>query len=348
MSCFHKLNLPGRIYTSGFAAFLPLRKCAYNGAVLAPHALQILDLRQIQSRTLDHVFDEEVRYWKEDLYWDYRPSIDLIRRFIDSRALGGYVAVENGQPAGYGFYVLDDRKGLIGGLFASAKCSQNQITNRLLTEMVSMLRATPRLRRIEAQLMPFGIDLDPNFLSQYFRLYTRQFMLLKLSEARIENQPLSTGLRIEPWVDRVFDSAARLICLAYANHVDSEINDQYCSDAGALKFLRNIVLLPGCGQFLQPASFVVRPTTGEAPIAMALTSTVAEGVGHTTQICVMPGHQGHNIGRQLMERSIRELQQRGYEWLSLTVTCSNRRAVELYEHLGFRTVKTFAAGVWHG
>lgn len=310
-------------------------------------SMQIVDLRQIQSRALDPVFREEEKYWKEELYWDYRPSIDLIRKFIDSRALGGYVAVENGEPSGYGFYVLDDRKGLIGGLFASSKSSQN-ITQRLLTEMVATLRSTPRLRRIEAQLMPFGTELDPGFLSQYFQLHRRQFMVLSLADAKIQNKALSHGLRIEPWTDRAFDAAARLICLAYADHVDSQINDQYCSEAGALKFLRNIVLLPGCGQFLPAASFVVRPATGEWPIAMALTSTVAEGVGHTTQICVMPGHQGHNIGRQLMERSIAALKQRNYHSLSLTVTSSNKRAVELYEHLGFRTVKTFAAGVWQG
>jgi ribosomal protein S18 acetylase RimI-like enzyme len=60
----------------------------------------------------------------------------------------------------------------------------------------------------------------------------------------------------------------------------------------------------------------------------------------------MPGYHGHHIGRQLMERSIDVLRQQGYESLSLTVTTSNRRAVELYERLGFRTIKTFAAGVW--
>jgi ribosomal protein S18 acetylase RimI-like enzyme len=330
-------------------AFLGLREVIIMTEVTVNSpAVQIVDLRQIHSRSLDTVFQEEIKYWKDDLFWDYRPSIDLIRKFIDSRALGGYVALEGGEPAGYGFYVLDDRKGLIGGLFASPRASQTSTTQRLLAEMVDTLRATPRLRRIEAQLMPFGIELDPDFLSQYFQLHKRQFMVLPLSKADIQNRPLSPGLRIEPWTDRAFDAAARLICLAYADHVDSQINDQYCSETGALKFLRNIVLLPGCGQFLSAASFIVRPTTGEAPIAMALTSTVADRVGHTTQICVMPGHQGHNIGRQLMEKSIQALQQRGYESLSLTVTSSNKRAVELYEHLGFRAIKTFAAGVWQG
>ena len=308
--------------------------------------MQIVDLRQLNSRSLEGLFQEEAQRWQEELRWDYRPSIDLVRKFIDSRALGGCAAIEDGHPTGYGFYVLEDHKGLIGGLFVSAQHAQAATTQRLLTEMLGALRATPRLERIEAQLMPFGTELDPAFLSQHFRLHTRQFMLLPLDEAKLSGKPLSAGLRIEPWTDRAFEPAARLIQLAYADDVDGQINDQYCSEAGSLKFLRNIVLLPGCGQFLPEASFLVRPASGDRLIAMILTSTVAEGVGHVTQVCVMPGYQGHGIGRQLMECAIVALRRRNYESLSLTVTSVNKRAVELYERLGFRTVKTFAAGVW--
>jgi len=309
--------------------------------------MQIVDLRQVHSRSLENLFREEVARWRDELHWDYRPSIDLVRKFIDSRALGGFAAIEDGQPAGYGFYVIEDHKGLIGGLFVAAQHSSGPVTEKLLTEMLVALRATPRLERIEAQLMPFGAELDPAFLSQHFRLHSRQFMLLALDKARLSAKQISPGLRIEPWSDRQFDSAARLIQLAYANHVDGQINDQYRSDSGSLRFLRNIVLLPGCGQFLPEASFLVRPVTGDRPIAMILTSIVAEGVGHTTQVCVMPGYQGSGIGRQLMEHSIQALRKRGFKSLSLTVTAVNTRAVELYEHLGFKLVKTFAAGVWN-
>jgi ribosomal protein S18 acetylase RimI-like enzyme len=308
--------------------------------------MQIADLRQMYSQSLEALFQEEILRWREELSWDYRPSIELIRKFIDSHVLAGYAALENGHPVGYGFYVLEEHKGLIGGLFVSSHCAQAPVTRRLLSEMLSALRAMPHLQRIEAQLMPFGAELDPAFLSQYFRLHARQFMLLPLAKASLNGRPLSPGLRIDPWTDRALETAARLIQLAYADHVDGQINDQYGSEAGGLKFLRNIVLLPGCGQFLPEASFLVRPATGDRLIGMVLTSTVAEGVGHTTQICVMPGHQGHSIGRHLMEHSILALRRRRYESLSLTVTSINSRAVELYEHLGFSTVKKFAAGVW--
>ena len=310
--------------------------------------MQIVDLRQVRSRALEDLFSEEIVRWREELRWDYRPSIDLIRRFVDSRALGGYVATTGIQPIGYGFYVVEDHKGLIGGLFVSPRFEQPPITQRLLGEMLAALRATPRLHRIESQLMPFGTEIDPAFLSKDFRLHTRQFMLLPLQQARLTSPPLSAGLRIDVWNDRCFESAARLIQLAYADHVDAEINDQYRSEAGGMKFLRNIVLLPGCGQFLPEASFVVRPPGEDRVVGMILTSTVADRVGHTTQICVMPGYQGHRIGRQLMERSIEALRKRGFDALSLTVTSLNKRAVDLYERLGFDTIKTFAAGVWKG
>jgi ribosomal protein S18 acetylase RimI-like enzyme len=300
----------------------------------------------MHSGTLEKLFEEEIERWRQDLHWDYRPSIGLIRKFIDSRALGGFAAIEEGDATGYGFYVLEDHKGLIGGLFASARKGQAEVTKRLLANILDALRATPGIARIEAQLMPFGSELDPVFLKQYFQVFARQFMLMSLRDARPSNRPLSAGLKIEAWTDRAFDAAARLIRLAYADHVDSQINDQYRSEKGSLRFLRNIVLQPGCGQFLPEASFLLRPASGEPPIGMILTSTVDAGVGHTTQLCVAPGHQGHGIGRQLMELSIAALRRRGYESLSLTVTSVNQRAVGLYERMGFRTIKTFAAGVW--
>ena len=118
--------------------------------------MQILDLRQVSSRSLEPLFVEEARQWRDELHWDYRPSLELIRKFIDSRALRGAVVMEDDRPAGYGFYVLEERKGLIGGLFVAPHASEPEITRALLQEMLETLWATPRIERVEAQLMPFG------------------------------------------------------------------------------------------------------------------------------------------------------------------------------------------------
>ncbi|HKF52446.1 MAG TPA: GNAT family N-acetyltransferase [Candidatus Acidoferrales bacterium] len=308
--------------------------------------MQIQDLRQIHSRGLQPLFQEEADHWRKELYWDYRPSQHLIRKFIDSHSLAGYAAMEGKQPVGYGFYVFEDQKGLIGGLFASPQCDQVAVSKKLLLEMFDALRATPFIERIEAQLMPFGTALDATLEEQNFRLRRRQFMLLELPSALPFRAQAQNGLRLEAWTDKCLEPCARLIQRAYADHVDSEINDQYRTEVGATKFLRNIVLLPGCGQFCPEASFIVRPGPTETPIAMVLTSTVAPGIGHTTQICVLPGYQKNGLGRRLMEASLSALNEHGYRALTLTVTATNANAVRLYENLGFQTRKTFAAGVW--
>src|SRR5712692_5294967 len=335
--CFAGTSVaPGGMIGTGRGA----RRRANSGPpTLGSTDMRLIDLRQMNSRQLEPLLEEEAQRWREELRWDYRGSLELIKKFVDAHSLAGCAALDNGQLAGYGFYVLEEHKGLIGGLYVSPRFPQQEITRQLLADMLATLRAVPRLERIEAQLMPFGWPLDAALAEQGFRLYARQYMLLPLAEAPAYSVALSEGLRLERWDDRYLEPCAQLIHLAYANHVDGEINDQYCSEAGALKFLKNIVILPGCGQFQPEASFVLRPPGNDRLVGVVLTSAVSQGVGHTTQICVMPGYQGHGLGRQLMEASIQALRALRYTGLSLTVTSVNATAVRLYERLGFRTIK---------
>src|SRR5258705_4890427 len=157
--------------------------------------------------------------------------------------------------------------------------------------MLFSMRALPQLSRIEAQLMPFGGPVDTPLRDQGFKLYTRQFMLLNWQNSSEARSGASAGMRLDRWNDRFFEPCAKLIYLSYANHVDGEINDQYRSRAGALRFLKNIILLPGCGQFVAGASFVLRPPGSDELIPPLLTREVSPRVGHTPQIFVLPRSQ---------------------------------------------------------
>lgn len=308
--------------------------------------MSIVELRQLTARQLEPLLEEEARHWRDALYWDYRPSLDLVKKFLEARSLSGFAALEDSRAAGYTFYVLEDHKGLVGGLYVGERFPQLTVGQQLMHKVVDALRGVPRVARVEAQLIPFGNTLDV-LLTQYgFRLYPRQFMLLRLADVRLGAASPRESLQLERWQDRFFEPCARLIQLAYANHVDGEINDQYRSEAGALKFLKNIILLPGCGQFQSEASLVLR-TPGSGRLAgVVLTSEVSKGVGHTTQICVLPELQGLGYGRQLMQASVRALRSLGFQSLSLTVTSANASAVALYQDLGFHVIKRFSAGVW--
>jgi ribosomal protein S18 acetylase RimI-like enzyme len=308
--------------------------------------MNIVDLRQATVRQLEPLLLEEGHHWRDELHWDYRGALDLIKRFLDAHALSGCVAFHNGTAVGYSFYVLEEHKGLIGGLYVSPSREQEPIGRRLLDEMLFNMRALPHLNRIEAQLMPFGGPVDDALREQGFRLYTRQFMLFDLLKKSEAMPSTNSGLRIDRWNDRFFEPCAKLIYLAYANHVDGDINDQYRSRNGALRFLKNIILLPGCGQFLPSASFVLRHPGSDDLAGAVLTSEVSPGIGHTTQICVQPGFQGHGLGRMLMLAAADALRAHKFRELTLTVTSENRAAVHLYERLGFSTIKSFTAGVW--
>jgi ribosomal protein S18 acetylase RimI-like enzyme len=142
------------------------------------------------------------------------------------------------------------------------------------------------------------------------------------------------------------EETARLIATAYQGHVDSLINDQYRSAAGARRFLTNIVQYPGCGTFFGPASFAAIDTSARALRGICLASLVAGDVGHITQVCVAPTHKGTGLGYELLRRSLLALAAHRCRSATLTVTASNATAIRLYERLGFVKIHDFAAYVW--
>jgi ribosomal protein S18 acetylase RimI-like enzyme len=59
------------------------------------------------------------------------------------------------------------------------------------------------------------------------------------------------------------------------------------------------------------------------------------GECHVRHIQVAQAHWGRGLGRQIMEDAIRTCRERGCGAITLNVTKSNERAVNLYTHLGF-------------
>jgi ribosomal protein S18 acetylase RimI-like enzyme len=148
------------------------------------------------------------------------------------------------------------------------------------------------------------------------------------------------------WSEQDYQSAAAIITTAYRGHVDAEINDQYRTLSGSLRFLNNIVRFPGCGTFDPDSSFVAVHKRSRTLVGLILCSRVRDDVGHVTQVCVLPEYRSHGIGETLIAAATGNLRQRKFSMLSLTVTEANARAVELYVRLGFDKKRVFDAFVW--
>ncbi len=318
--------------------------------------VEILDLRHFSSSDLRPLLDEEVQVWSKLLAWDYRGSAEMILRYVDARILPGYAAVERGQVHGYAFFVYEGSKGVIGDLFVTAgngwrtPATCAEVETRLLAHVIETLQRSPGIHRVEAQLLlhEAGAVARP-FLDEGFQRHPRLFMGWPLDDGPdLQDIALSPEIEIRHWGEQDYQPAAAVITAAYRGHIDSEINDQYRTLGGSLRFLNNIVRFPGCGVFDGGSSFVAIHRPSRSMIGLILCSRVQEDVGHVTQVCVLPEYRGRHIGEGLLIASANDLRAREFTMLSLTVTEANRGAVELYKHLGFSTQRVFDAFVWEG
>jgi ribosomal protein S18 acetylase RimI-like enzyme len=173
-------------------------------------------------------------------------------------------------------------------------------------------------------------------------------MVMPLRGPLVQAPSRPPDVEVRRWSEADFSAAASTITAAYHDHVDSEINDQYRTVSGSLRFLNNIVRFPGCGVFDSDASLVALHRPSNTMAGLILCSRVRDDVGHVTQVCVLPEQRGRGIGEALIEAAAGELRRRKFDSISLTVTEANTRAVELYKRLGFTVRRVFDAFVWEG
>jgi ribosomal protein S18 acetylase RimI-like enzyme len=313
----------------------------------APPGPDSVDLRHLSARDLHWLLEEETAGWQHDLDWDFTKSADLVRRFVDLHALSGTALMENGEAIAYIYYVLEDNKGLVGDLYVRRDRRNRQYESCLLEAGVQAIREHPQITRVESQILM--LDFDPNRALPFAAdaaSYSRNFMRAELAKTDLGEGPIGAPIFIERWSDHYHDPAATVIADAYSGHVDSRVNDQYRSVAGARRFLYNIVQFPGCGTFFRPASYAAFEAATGRLCGVSLTSLVSPECGHVTQICVSSAVRGKGVGHELLRRSLATLKDVGCRAASLTVTTANRDAVALYEKVGFRTTRRFSAYAW--
>ena len=306
-------------------------------------------LDRLRGDDIASLLDEEVDAWYQALNWDYRPSADLIHRFVRLEQLGGYALLLRGRPIGYAYYIIEDRNSTVGGLFVSSAHRTSRNEDLLLEAVLAELFKTPGVHRAQAQLMLLDNPMTRRYpRAEWMRSHQREFMEADLTRVRaLEPVTPTFPVYFEPWTALSLDESAALLARSYANHIDGRINDLYRTNSGSRKFLENIVQFPGCGSFHQPGSFAARDRTTRRLVGAIMASLVAPDIGHVTQVCVGPEAQGSGLGYELMRRSMVSMAETGFKRCSLTVTSANP-AIALYERMGFHKRNPFAALVWDG
>ena len=327
---------------------------------------EILDLRHVTARQMRPLLEAEADLWEKTLRWDYRSSTELLLDYLNGRILPGFVTLHDGEVSGFTFCVNEGQKAVVGDAFCRSAFARapgdegrDPTLQLLLSHLLSLLRATPGVERIEAQLLLFPSgSLNTFFAAEGFTVFPRLFMECDLGatvsspgrafELRSLQPPkviASESLLLRRWLAADFQPAAELIHLAYTGHVDARINDQYQSLHGSLRFLHNIVRFPGCGVFEATHSWVIEERRTGALAGVLLCSRVADEVAHITQLCIAPGFRTHRLGAYLLANASAQLRRAGYSAITLTVSEENSAAVQLYQNAGFVTRRRFDAAV---
>ena len=312
-----------------------------------PANLEVVDLRAFRADDVRPLLDEQSRFWKSSYRWDFDASRDVILRFIDTRNLYGFSLLSEGRLVGYSYFVHEHRKALIGDLFITKSHRTEQAERYLLYNTLQAATAVPGVARLEGQLLALSFNPSGEVLrGRQLQVHERSFMMMDDFRKLQAGSPGGSAFRYLPWSENDLDATAELICHSYESHVDSLINDQYRSLTGARRFLYNSTQHPGCGLFFRRGALSAIEPSARMLCGICLGSLVEPRVGHITQLCVAPFARGKGIGYELLRRAGKSFQEYGCDAVSLTVTSSNKGAVQLYERLGFSVLRRFFAFVW--
>ena len=312
----------------------------------------VVELRKVAAEDLNSILEEETGDWRAGLNWDFRPSADLVRRFVHMQALGGFALMANcaggSRLVGYSYFVCEESKGLIGDLFMMREYRTLENETALLNAVLGAMWHTPGIRRIESQIMLLSSPMERDVPYQkWFRAHPRQFLEIPLASMLALLPRTFPKIRIAPWTepwqrsdrasDRPFVSRPHRQPDQRSIPLDRRsppLPDQHRPVPGMRYFLRPRVLCrdrcrPAVSCTAYPCRAWSLPMSGTS-LRYAWTRRIAAPAS-ATNWCVA---------------SLVALAAHGCRTVSLTVTAANESALQLYQRMGFVPRREFAAYVW--
>ena len=312
--------------------------------------IRYVEINRLTGSAMLPLMKAEAGMWLADLGWDYSIVQQILLYLIREKMLPGYAAFSGGKnPDGYVYFLASRTRGSIGACYvtpATPPDKAREITDGLLELAISRLQGSGEISRIETQMFAFhGQDYAPVFNKYGFRRYPRLYLVRGVDSDAAEEEP-TAPVKIIPWDSALMAPAAGMTAASYLNHQDYEILEDYHTPANCENYLQGLVTKPGCGVFLQDASFMC-VDGGGAPCGYVICSRISDGRAMIPQIAAHPAWQGRGIGTALMSRCLRQLKAMNFNSLSLVVTAENSRALEWYRRMGFQPVREFNAFIWN-
>lgn len=299
-------------------------------------------LSELSSRDLRPLLQEEVAHWGRELRWDYSDVCTAVASGLDRRALIGYAVCDGPRPLAYSYYMLDSGRAIVGSLFTTETHRGRGLEEELVDVVLAAALKGRTNERVECQtLFSTSPKADARFGQAGFASRGRHYLLRPLAEP-VADAPSTWRLRGMRRDD--IPAVARVIHRSHEGSLDAALNLTYATPSHCRSFVETLVLRAGCGRFDPEASFVAE--SSGSLVGALLASHLSRDNGHLCQVSVLPEVHGQGLGHALVSACLKALRQQGLSTASLSVTEHNTRAYALYERLGFRRHRTFAAHAW--
>jgi ribosomal protein S18 acetylase RimI-like enzyme len=314
-----------------------------QGVTVASRGARTRPLGDYRAEQLAPLLEAEAAHWSAELLWDYGEVTAAVAGGLDRRTLAGRVMELGSEPIAYCYYLQDGDRAIVGSLFAVACCQGQGYEEELLATVLADAQGDPAYRRVECQTLfstAPAAAVEDRFAKAGFLGSPRHYMLRSLAEPLPE--PCAGRLRRVRRSD--LEALSEIIYASHVGSTDAALNTTYASRRHCRHFVETLVLRAGCGPFDAAASFVAEREG--RPVGVLLASQLSPSNGHICQVSVEPGAQGEGLGRALVSAALRSFAEQGLGVSSLSVTVDNTRAYALYERLGFRLSRRFAAHAW--
>jgi len=299
-------------------------------------------LAELSARDLRPLLAEESEHWGGELFWDYADVSAAVASGLERGALSGLVLQDGPHCVAYCYYMLDGGRAIVGSVFAAEGFRGRRLEEGLLREVLAEAQGHEGPERVECQtLFSTAASAEDLFARAGFQSRSRHYLVRLLSE-RVETAPRAWRLR--PVRREDLATTAHIIHRSHQGSLDAALNLTYATPAFCRGFVETLVLRAGCGRFDGEASFIADGPEGAVGVLLA--SHLSRTNGHVCQVSVLPSGQGRGVGAALMSAALAAFRRQGLETASLSVTLDNHRAYRLYQRLGFRLRKRFAAHAW--
>ena len=303
-------------------------------------------LRETSLREIRPLLDEEATSWESELGWDFTDVRTAVAGGIERGTLSGRLVSDGQRPVAYCYYMMDAGRAIVGSIFAGRGHRGRGLEDALVEGVVQDARAERGSGRVECQtLFCTSASVDERFSRAGFATRARDYMRRDLREPVPAADPaLTSGVRLRPLRREDLQAAAEIVYRSHAGSVDAALNLTYSTPATCRAFVETLVIRSGCGRFDPEASHLAEAAWG--PVGVLVASRLARTNGHVCQVSVVPEAQGRGLGAVLVRIALRAFREQGLASATLSVTVANQRARRLYELLGFKVQRSFAAHAW--